>query len=107
MFTYKEVERSKLFKEKYLYKIYFNFDMYWSKENEIWYNKEHEKCLNLIKKELLSKFGNIFKIQGSVIYCENLDIAFYIRMIYWDKIKLIEKAVVVNDNENKEDFSIN
>lgn len=100
MSIYREVIREKYFANEYPYKIYFNFNVHWSKEKTIWFNKEHQEEMNKIIRCLNIKFPKRFKQQGAVIYCSDLDVAFYLKMIYGDKIKIIEKAVL-NEEEEK------
>lgn len=104
MFIYREVLREKYFVNEYPYKIYFNFNVRWSKEKTIWFNKEHQKEMDGIIRCLNIKFPKRFKQQGAVIYCSDLDVAFYLKMIHGEKIKIIEKAILSEEERGEKDF---
>lgn len=97
------VKRETLFKGKYLYKLHFNFDCKEVNNEVIWLNPNHKNIMDNIKREVQTRFKNMFKIYKNIIYCQNLDVAFYIVIKNWERIKLIEKADVYepsNEGEN-------
>lgn len=96
-------KRDTLFKGKYLYKVYFDFSFKEIDNDIIWLNPNHKKIMDNIKKDMETRFKDAFKIQKNIIYCENLDVAFYLVMANWERVKLIEKALVNFEYCDKED----
>ncbi len=103
MAYFNAIKRETLFKGKYLYKIYLNFYVREINNKTIWHNKNHKKIMENIARDLKSKFGNLFKIYKNIVFCENLDVAFYLTMKNWDNIKRIEKAIIPNEQNHYEE----
>lgn len=101
------VKRETLFKGKYLYKLYFNFDYKEVNNEVIWLNPIHKKIMENIERDIQTKFKNMFKIYKNIVYCQNLDVAFYIVMKNWERIKLIEKADVYETSSEETNIVTN
>lgn len=81
------------FDKKYKYKIYTNAKVYWTPNEEKWFDLEDKEWMREMKFFAKAKYGNKVKFQGAVIYCESLDEAFTMRLVCGERINKIEKAI--------------
>lgn len=87
--------RRDLFDKKYKYKIYTNCKVSWSPHYEKWFDRNDREWINNINSLLRTKYieNRDYKIQGAVVYCRDLDVAYHVRMLCDEKIVKIEEAV--------------
>lgn len=85
-----------LFDKKYRYKICTDCKVIWNPNSEKWLDLNDKKWMMEIKTQLQRKYenGKDYKIQGAVIYCRNLDVAYHVRMKCGEKVTKIEEAAV-------------
>lgn len=92
-YQYLEVKRNSLFKNRYLYKAHIKASVLWRENKEVWNNEEDKEYMEDIHHFLTFRFPEEdFVIQGAVIYCNNLEVIFTIRLRYDEKLIKIEKA---------------
>ncbi len=92
------VKRNTLFKNQYRYKAHFDLFVFWDGKNEFWNSaadKEYmENVLAILRERFFGKFCN----QGSVVYTDDLDCIFWIRLLFDEKLLKIEKIVFDDDS---------
>lgn len=87
------VKRNILFKNKYRYKAHFNILVHWDGKRETWNNKSDKDYMMNVIEILKDRFPGKYCHQGSVVYTNDLDCIFWIRLLFDEKLMKIEKVI--------------
>jgi hypothetical protein len=94
-YYYSEVTRNSLFKNRYMYKAHLRASVLWKEAGAHWNNEEDRDYMEEVESFLKFKFPDKdVAVQGAVVYCNDLDVIFTVRLRYDERLIKIEKAEV-------------